>query len=177
MTSENTTTTDIDAMGVRRPAPTDAGGSPDGAGGDLDSRQYVGFWARVGAHLIDYLLFIIPLAIPLVLIFPDALAPADDLEKSSSLLFDIVFIIYYVVAFAAIWRWKGATPGKMIIGAKIVDDETGELPSMKQCLMRSFLFLVEVMTGGLLWVVVAFSKKKQAIHDMAAKTVVIKTRK
>lgn len=195
MTNENTggaTVTEVDARtGVRREVSVE-GGLPDGADGDdSGGRQYVGFWARVGAFIIDLIVVYLPVGTPVVLlIYGIDVFETDDPEDSP---LDILIYISQAIATIAFWRWKGATPGKMIIGAKIVDDKTGELPSLLQCIKRYAIFLLvasvpvssvpllavalsAIMTVSCVWV--AFDKKKQGLfHDKLAGTVVIKVNK
>ena len=72
------------------------------------------------------------------------------------------------------WIAKGATPGKMAIGATIVDARTGAHPTTSQFLIR---YVASILSGlilclGYLWVV--FDARKQSWHDKLAGTVVVR---
>ncbi|WP_339192625.1 RDD family protein [Bacillus sp. FSL K6-1003] len=69
-------------------------------------------------------------------------------------------------------NWKG-TLGKKIIGLQIVRDETHEKISLPQAIVRYMIAWVHVFSR-LIYLTAAFTKKKQAVHDMAAKTIVLK---
>lgn len=71
---------------------------------------------------------------------------------------------------------KGQTPGKMLVGARVVDEQ-GRIPGLWKAFLREipgkivstvFLFI------GYLWI--AFDEKKQGWHDKIAGTVVVRSR-
>ena len=166
-----TTQSDIGAADAGHSVPINNGGSPEGADDNNNNPQYVGFWARVGAYVIDIILFFVPVLIPYVLavglFLPEEAIPEEGwgaTDNAWGVTENILFIVYLTVVLALMFRWKGATPGKMIIGAKIVDEKTGERPSMKQCLIRALVYVCQMPTGGFLWLSVAFDKQKKGIH-------------
>jgi uncharacterized RDD family membrane protein YckC len=113
------------------------------------------------------------------------------------MLVPAVFIVAYFVVF--LW-WKGATPGKMICGLRVrLRERPGRLPWATigirvgvQSVLPWLALLGAVLSGSLgtavllylgamtfylvdaLWA--AGSKKRQALHDIAARTNVVKTR-
>jgi uncharacterized RDD family membrane protein YckC len=138
--------------------------------------EYVGFWARVGAAIIDSILVLVICA-PLVTFFYGSdywlntdlvlvAGPAD-------ILINWVFPAIAVILF---WIYRQATPGKMAIGAKIVDARTGGKPSTGQLIGRYFGYYVSILPLmlGILWV--AFDPRKQGFHDKLAGTVVVRTK-
>lgn len=137
---------------------------------------YAGFWIRVLAALIDTLLIAAITAPLLVAIYGWAYygdnhhnilaGPAD-------------FLISYVapaVATVVFWITKQATPGKMIVSARVVDAKTGLPPTTRQAIGRYLGYYVSLLGLGLgiLWV--AFDRRKQGWHDKLAGTVVVRTR-
>ena len=72
------------------------------------------------------------------------------------------------------WIYRSATPGKMILGIKIVDMKTGNPPSPSQSITRYLGYYVSMipLMLGIIWV--AFDEKKQGWHDKLAGTVVVK---
>jgi uncharacterized RDD family membrane protein YckC len=78
------------------------------------------------------------------------------------------------VAVIAFWIYRQATPGKIVIGARIVDARTGEPPSTGQLIGRYLGYYVSMLPLclGLLWV--AFDARKQGWHDKLASTVVVR---
>jgi uncharacterized RDD family membrane protein YckC len=131
---------------------------------------YVGFWARFGASLIDSVL-VLALMAPLMHMF------YGDIDDWSNAHGFTAFTINYVlpaVAVIAFWFTRGATPGKMVLSAVIVDAQTLETPSHGQLIARYFSYYVSLipLCLGFLWI--AFDKRKQGWHDKIAGTVVIR---
>jgi uncharacterized RDD family membrane protein YckC len=71
----------------------------------------------------------------------------------------------------------GASPGKMIMGIKVVNLQ-GQNPSVNECFLRWTFRPVELMLtlGGLAAIFVSSSENAQRVGDMVARTVVIKLR-
>lgn len=133
--------------------------------------EYVGFWARVGASLIDSVLMAIIL-IPFGRIF---LRDVDmwDWDNPANILVNGVLPAIAVIIF---WIYRQATPGKMAIGAKIVDEKTGGKPSTGQMIGRYFAYYVSTIPFllGLIWV--GIDPRKQGWHDKLAGTLVVRSR-
>ena len=141
---------------------------------NLTSRgpRYVGFWKRLLAFFIDSLIVLVIFAIIVVAIFG-----RNYLELSmqgKTLWADILFqVVLPAVAAILFWRYRGATPGKMLISAKIVDASTNGPPSTGKLIGRYFAYIVSIVPVflGFLWI--ALDKRKQGWHDKLAGTVVI----
>ena len=137
-----------------------------------ENLEYVGFWARVVATIVDSLLLII-VTFPFLLIFYGL----DYLDSEGLVVGPVDFLLSYVfpiVATLVFWFWKQATPGKMALSAKIVDARTGNEPSAGQYIGRYFAYILSALPLclGFLWI--AFDPKKQGWHDKLAGTVVIR---
>ena len=149
-----------------------------------EGMQYVGFWARVVAALIDSVLILLVIA-PLLywiygpayfalLLYGPAHSAGAELSGSAEILLNWVFPAIAVIVF---WIYRQATPGKMIIGAKIVDAKTGGPPSTGQLIGRYLGYYLSMIPLflGMIWV--AFDARKQGWHDKLAGTVVIRNRR
>lgn len=154
--------------------------SPTAEGVEL---EYVGFWLRVLASLIDTV-WVVILLIPLGLIFTRAgLGSIEDVLQPKGLQaisFDAAgFLPDLVIAVAIVcfWRYALATPGKMAINARIVDASTGAAPRLGQLIIRYLGYFVSTIPFclGLIWV--AFDPRKQGWHDKMAGTVVVRPRR
>tara|TARA_R110001599_G_C11892070_1_gene625255 strand:- start:37 stop:510 length:474 start_codon:yes stop_codon:yes gene_type:complete len=133
--------------------------------------QYVGFWSRLVASIIDSVL-VIMLTLP-ILYF---MYGAEYFDSDGSLQGLTDFIISYILPIAVIilfWIYKSATPGKMVISAKIVDANTGNKPTIMQYIIRYLGYYVSIFALGLGFLWVAWDDKKQGWHDKMAGTVVI----
>ncbi|HET7204179.1 MAG TPA: RDD family protein [Steroidobacteraceae bacterium] len=141
---------------------------------NTEELEYVGFWPRVAATLIDTVLIVL-ICWPMVTVIygwrywtSGALiqGPAD-------------FVINWVlpaIAVVIFWLYRQATPGKIAIGARIVDAETGEKPSTAQFVGRYFGYYVSTIPLLLGFVWVAFDSRKQGWHDKLAGTVVVRAK-
>ncbi|MEW6551183.1 MAG: RDD family protein [Campylobacterota bacterium] len=139
---------------------------------NIDNVEYAGFWIRVGASLIDGLLFAI-FTLPITMIvYGDTLW-----ESESMILGPADFLINYVlpaVVVVLFWLYKSATPGKMIFKLKVVDATTGNVLTVGQAIGRYLAyFLASIpLLLGIIWIV--FDNKKQGWHDKLANTAVIR---
>ena len=138
----------------------------------LGELEYVGFWARVGASIIDTILMVL-ITLPLAFaVYGGAYFESEALVQGFA---DV--LISYVLPFVAVllfWRYKSATPGKMAINSIIVDAKTGGKPSTGQLVGRYFAYFLStiVLMLGFIWV--AFDKRKQGWHDKLAGTLVVR---
>lgn len=135
--------------------------------------EYVGFWARTGAMLIDSLLMLAIFA-PILIVFYGK--DYFDIVNTGEQDWLEVFISYVLPAVAVIlfWVYKSATPGKMLIHAKIIDERTGDKPSTGQLIVRYIGYYLSsiVFMLGFIWI--AFDPRKQGWHDKIAKTLVVR---
>ncbi len=137
--------------------------------------RYAGFWIRVAAAMIDtvlLLLFTLPL---LIAIYGWAYFDADKTGFVAGGADILITWILPAVAVIAFWIAKQATPGKMLLSARIVDASTGNAPSAGQLIGRYFAYLVSLVPFGLGYLWIAFDKRKQGWHDKLAGTVVVRT--
>lgn len=143
---------------------------------EAEKLEYVGFWPRVGAAIIDGLIILILTGPIMVAVygwpyyldpdFPIIAGPTD-------------FIVTWILPAAAtilLWiRWQ-ATPGKIAITARVVNADTGAPASVGQYIGRYLAYFVSVipLCLGLIWV--AFDSRKRGWHDLLAGTVVVRQR-
>ena len=138
---------------------------------DID---YVGFWARVGAALLDTVMLLVVSAPLLRLVYA-----LSDWEQQAHIASRVEFAISYVlpvVLVIALWMWLSSTPGKMLIGAVIVDARTGGKPSLLQFVIRYLGYYVSLIPLGLGLIWVGIDPRKQGWHDKMAGTLVIRKR-
>ena len=137
--------------------------------------EYVGFLSRVGASLIDTVLLLM-ICWPLL-----TMTYGWQYWTTSALIQGPVdFLINWVlpgIAIVLFWVYRQATPGKIAIGARIVDARTGARPSTGQLLVRYLGYYVSTIPLGLGLIWVAFDPRKQGWHDKLAGTVVVRAKR
>jgi uncharacterized RDD family membrane protein YckC len=135
--------------------------------------EYVGFWRRLLAAAIDFLILFVVTTPILLAIYGRRYFELIESGASAGFWDFVIEYIVPAVAVIAFWRRYGATPGKMAIGAKIVDAKTGERPSTARLVLRYFAYLVSALPFflGFLWI--GISRRKQGFHDKIARTMVI----
>lgn len=134
--------------------------------------EYAGFWLRVWAAIIDSFLVLLVVGPILTMIY------GRDYWVSTSLVrgpLDFLFSwVMPAVAVVLFWMNAQATPGKMAIAARIVDAETGGMPSTRQLIIRYLGYILATIPLGLGLLWVAFDPRKQGWHDKMAGTVVVR---
>lgn len=94
---------------------------------------------------------------------------------TTDLLLDFLVSSLLPAAFVILfWVYKGATPGKMAISAKVVDAVTGEHPSTPRYIARYVGYLLSFLPLGLGFIWITFDKRKQGWHDKLSGTVVVR---
>lgn len=140
----------------------------------MQEQRYAGFWARVGASIVDSLLLLLIIVPLLVAVYGWAYFDPSQAAafRPAELLITWLLPAVAVIAF---WVKKQATPGKMVVSAKIVDAESGEPAGTAQLIGRYLAYIPATLALGLgiLWV--AFDRRKQGWHDKLAGTVVVRT--
>jgi uncharacterized RDD family membrane protein YckC/RNA polymerase subunit RPABC4/transcription elongation factor Spt4 len=121
-----------------------------------------GFWIRLGAIIVDWIILLVLGSIIWPVIF------GESFWQSTS-AFSYLFVALYVVL--SVWRF-GATLGKNLLGISIVDG-SGNNPSLARSTVRflaTYLSAVLLLLGHLM---AAFRKDKRALHDLIAGTYVV----
>ena len=158
--------------------------------------KYVGFWKRFVAFIIDSLAVMVVI-VPLLLTvhgqadwqrlsdaLQDALAKAAGGAQVdvaavvrdagfSGPLDVLIQVVLPIAAVLAFWKFRNATPGKIVFGAKIVDADTGKAPSDGRLLIRFLGYFVSILTLGIGFLWIAIDRRKQGLHDKIANTLVV----
>jgi uncharacterized RDD family membrane protein YckC len=140
--------------------------------------EYVGFWPRVGAALLDTI-WVMLLITPLLALVggPGYFTLEYALTHRTGLREILISYGIPAVIIVVLWRRTLATPGKMAIGAQIVDAGTLGKPTVGQLVIRYLGYYVSTLPLGLGLIWVAFDPRKQGWHDKLANTVVIRVRR
>ncbi|HET6431514.1 RDD family protein [Dyella sp.] len=155
--------------------------------------DYAGFWQRFGAWLIDYLILLVPSSVIAISMgaaeafrhlmeqvqngSAGAVAAAEYAAaiRPATLIMLAIGFVYYVLFEASSWQ---ATPGKMALSLRVTDIDGNRL-SMGRSAARNAVRLLNIVTSlipFLCYLVVAFTPRKQGLHDMLAKALVLNGR-
>lgn len=106
--------------------------------------EYAGFWIRLAAYLIDVILL-------------------------AFVSWGIVNVFYFI----GMWAWKGQTLGQMVANVKVVQ-ANGKPCDLRSAVLRFLGYLVCCLTLGIGFLIIAFDRRKQGLHDKIADTYVIR---
>jgi uncharacterized RDD family membrane protein YckC len=145
--------------------------------------RYAGFWIRFLARFIDGMILGMAgliLRIPLLLMlgmgmgrgYSFGMTPALGAAMGVSLLVNVLLGMAYEVYFVST---RGATPGKMALGLKIVRAD-GSPVDAGLALGRYFAHWISGITLGIGYIMAAFDSQKRALHDRICETRVIYAR-
>ena len=155
------------------------------------TRAYAGFWLRVLAHLIDGAItgaVLFALLIPLALAtgLGTALKGIRPGQQPDPAIFFALFSSLWILILAGIlggWLYYAycessdwqATPGKKVLNL-IVTDLTGNRVSFGRASGRFFAKMISGMIPlGIGYIMAGFTEKKQALHDMIASCLVLRS--
>lgn len=124
---------------------------------DDEPIQYVGFWVRFVASVIDSII-VAMIAYPILYFVygGEYFNNSDAVQGISDFIINYIFPIIAIILF---WIYKSATPGKMVLSVKIVDEKTGGKLSVKQCIIRYIGYYVSLIPLGLGFFWVAWDDK------------------
>lgn len=153
------------------------------SGAAAGARRYAGFWIRFVARVIDQIILGAVagvIAIPLGL-FPRGIAFGQgDLGANVAGMFAMLGLftllsaclsMVYEVFFVST---RGATPGKMALGLKIIRAD-GSPVSVGLAFGRFFAYLLNTFTFYIGFIIAGFDHQKRALHDHICETRVIYT--
>ena len=135
--------------------------------------QYGGFWARLVALIIDdAIVFIILLAALLAMGTVGATVGMESMMgAAASLVATFVPLLYWAVLESSS---RQATFGKRIMGLEVTDLEGNRL-SFLRAFLRTLAKIISSIPFGLGFLIAAFTARKQALHDIIVKTLVVRT--
>ncbi|MEK3865349.1 RDD family protein [Paenibacillus sp. FSL H7-0716] len=166
----------------------------------LDQENFIGFWKRVLASILDFLVIGIPGVIVYWILNSLAVSLHSEIPIILEYILFIAFDIFMIVRF-------GGTPGKLILKLKIVNEQ-GNYATVKEALIRNVFRMISMILSMViavssydftvisaklsLWsdlafdltqilgpimlvdyLLVGFHPRKRAIHDLLAGTYVV----
>lgn len=148
--------------------------------------RYAGFWIRFAASIIDSILVMIVILPIFEFFFGNTSSISSSLSDSSgfsSYNFESIStlsgsgqLLYFLTVLAVVilfWIYRSATPGKMLLGLKIINAKTGGAITKRQGIVRYLGYYVSTLFFALGFIWAGFDRRKQGWHDKMAGTLVI----
>jgi len=136
---------------------------------------YAGFWRRVAAYLIDrFLLGFVNVTLCLFYIFLSGMDWDGEELRTLSLTSAVFgFLLRWLYCTLLESSASQATFGKAIIGIRVTDEQ-GRRISFLKANARYWAKILSVLSFGFGYLMVGFTKRKQALHDLVAGTLVVR---
>lgn len=146
--------------------------SPKADLGTTKEYAFAGFWLRLVAVIIDVIILAV-ISLPILYFgYGQDYFLSDEMVKGPLDVF--ISYIFPIVFTVALWVKIGGTPGKRILGLRVVDEKTGQNVSVGQACLRYVAYLISALPLLLGYFWVAFDKRKKSWHDHISSTVVVK---
>lgn len=130
---------------------------------NMSNPTYGGFWIRFVATILDGLIIGIPVSLlGYGLVFATGIPSMTYLGQLASLI-----LVVYLDGI------KGGTPGKLILGMRIVNEQ-GNYIGIPMAILRYIGKILSAIILGIGYLMIAWDSKKQGLHDKIAKTYVVK---
>jgi uncharacterized RDD family membrane protein YckC len=145
----------------------------------IDDDEIAHPWRRLVGFVIDWMILVM-IALVLVSVLRIDLGSGDALRLPASvrIVQGLVAAAYYVGFTVA----RGQTPGKMLLGTRVVMQRTAQIPGLGPSTLRwvvpgVFVFLPGVsVVAAVIYGWLLFDSLRRGLHDKAAKTVVVHAR-
>ena len=127
--------------------------------------RYAGFWIRLVAYIIDALI-LGAITFPAIKV----LTTMGIGDHSTNIMSIAISWMYFAVFESS--NWMGS-PGKKALGLIVTDEQGGRI-TVGRATRRYFAKLLSVLLLGLGIVMIAFTARKQGLHDKMFQTLVMK---
>src|SRR5205085_3176505 len=160
---------EVPGVGTARSVPGPAAPAVASVSGTVAAdSSYGGFWIRLAAYILDVIILGIPIAI-----LRFALNPSD--PSGHPVLVFVLTIVIEVAYFAGFWSsGLQATLGQRICGLRVVSATDFGKISFGRATGRFFAMILSGLIFCIGFLMIAFTERKQGLHDMIAGTYVIK---
>lgn len=159
-------------------SPAYLGAASGGSSAGTAVRNSAGFWIRLVAYLIDFIVIcLVSVTIGALIGFAAFAAGLGKSPVGHALLILVlqgigfsIAVLYEVVLIQSAWQ---ATLGKRILGLKVIDEYDSRL-SPSRSIGRFFGKALSGMTLGIGYLMIGFMDQKRGLHDLVAGTRVVK---
>lgn len=148
--------------------------------------EFAGFWRRLTAFLIDLFSVAVICSVIILVFSPyrwfgfEGFWSTGDVFNEPFwrafpyLIFgNLLSLLVNIAYFVGFWLWRGQTPGKMLLGIKLIRMDASNV-TLSVALLRYIGYIVStaVLFIGFIWI--AFDSRKQGFHDKIADTYVVR---
>ena len=138
---------------------------------DVAATTFAGFWKRFAAFLLDMLILVVTVSV-IGLVLVNVLQPKGFTQEEIEAVGNLVGLIVNWLYFASMESSQvQGTLGKLALGIKVTNLD-GQRISFGRATGRHFVKILSWIILGIGCVMAAFTKKKQALHDMVANCLV-----
>ena len=131
---------------------------------------YAGFWKRVLASAIDSLILSVLAGVVVFAVLATEERVDDSyIEMVSNISIFFIGWLYFALMESSA---KKGTLGKIAVGIRVVDKESRQI-GFGKATMRYLGKIVSYITLGIGFIMIAFTQKKQGLHDMMAGCLVV----
>lgn len=169
---------DIDAAFAAAHASPDIGAPVFSAGGN--STKYAGFWIRLIALMVDAMVISIPLIFLKFALFVGGMSSVSaasgsmsSQDAAMSLVASLISILVTFTYFILFTYYKGATPGKMLVGIQVRNEDLSRMSLGRVILRETVGRIVAQLPLDIGYIMVAFTDRKRGLHDMIAGSIVV----
>lgn len=136
-----------------------------------DKIEYAGFWIRLMATALDVFIVGLPVMLFVSILFGLDWLLGNSINWRADLLNFILIAAVTIILWA---NWRGMTPGKKLMGIRIVSFPDYQALSYGKSAVRCLIgYTISTLILFLGYLMIAFRKDKRGLHDLIAKTCVI----
>lgn len=129
---------------------------------------------RILATIVDAIIFSIFFSV-LALLFGGASTEGGSVAFSLGGIGSLVYIVGIFAYYLFMEGYLGQTVGKMLLGIKVVREDTGEVPGLGAAALRTVLRIIDGMFAyAVAFVSVLATQKNRRLGDMVANTLVVR---
>ena len=148
--------------------------------------EFAGFWRRLVAFLIDLFSVAVICSVIILIFSPQRWfglggfwGTGDVFEEPFWQAFpyllagNVLSVLVNIAYFVGFWLRRGQTPGKMLLGIKLIRTDASNV-NLSVALLRYIGYIVSTATLFIGFIWIAFDSHKQGFHDMIADTYVVR---
>lgn len=138
--------------------------------------EYAGMWRRNWASTVDTLLLVPVFLLVHLAVMAGTVGGLLQLPRPHTTQFWVYYSLQLLVPLvitAWFWAFRGATPGKQMMGLRVIDIQTGGNLRFDMAVLRYLGYIVSALPLGLGFLWSELDPQKQTWHDKMALSLVV----